>query len=204
MDEVNSFFYEIAKKAKETNKTLVLDEILSSLINGPYSDLENKRIDYNITFEKDLPHNLFVTLSKDNSPFIVGNFSDKIFYLPNFDSILKGGIAHELEHISRGDLSREPEELPECLYGIGFKEEIAEFRHLLPVLVSEVKILALGRKHFSDVERKTDREVIKRGLGKEIYSFRKYCEHAFEKDGRIIHPGYYTSREINELIKRRI
>lgn len=201
MDEVSSFFHEIAINAEETNKTLILDEILSNLINGPYLDLKNEKIDYNITFEEDSPNDLFVTLSKDNNPLIRGNFSDRIFYLPNFDSILKGGIAHELEHISRGDLSRAPEELPECLYGIGLREEIKEFEHFLPVLFNKARILELGKKCFSDIERKTDEGVIKRGLGREIYSFRKYCEYTFGKRGQTIHPGYYTSAKIAELIK---
>lgn len=122
----------------------------------------------------------------------------------DFDLVLRGILGHELSHVIRGDHLTMEESIAWRLYDIGMRESLEGNREFLPIVMDEAKLRKFGEKYFRAMERACDEEAIKRGLGREVYCFRKYLEDVCERLDWGIAKGYYESEDIKNLIERNV
>lgn len=198
--ETKENLIEMGKDSEECLVGMGVERVVEELMEKHYRDVSREDVVFDIYFEGN-DVDLRVVLGEDNVASVRGNLPNELVYRNDFDVIFRGLLGHELAHVVRGDHSMG--ELEGDLYCVGL-DGVESRRVYLPVVIDEIKLGLFGNKKFAEIERAADREAICRGLGREIYESLRYCEYTAQINGRILHPGYYTSKDVLKIIERNV
>lgn len=156
--------------------------LVQNLLENKFRDIKKDKIVVRIEVLDD-PKRLdgIVTKKVSGIYLVMGAIPSELLGSENLESVLRGLLGHELSHIALGDL-----DMP--------KGNFYMMCTSLPIL---------GEKILEMIEKRTDRETVKRGLGKELYQERVYFENFFEQHNLPPQRYYYTSTQLKWLIERK-
>ncbi|MDO8508962.1 MAG: hypothetical protein Q7S27_04730 [Nanoarchaeota archaeon] len=200
MEDEMDFRVGLAEKAIDNVMDIGLNGLVDELCTINFPDLDREKIIVGLEFSDDKFPDVFVSpLFGGDYYHIAGNLPRSLIEKPYCMKVTKGILGHELTHISRGDIKGDETWLRNVLYTVA-SEGFDNYKFLLPAINNEVKDREYVENYFSRIERATDEEAIRRGLGKETYFARKYVENILKNYNARMNSGYHSSEKILRLI----
>ncbi len=152
------------------------EQMVEHLVENHYPELKDYPIHAQLRLERYDSELIEVNLSVGKEfgflYLILGHFPENIEEHPDSESILRGGIAHELSHVVLGHCDA-------------------------PLFSKMTKLPEIGKNFLEFFEKETDMETIKRGLGRDLYNSALYMEQVNGNIGKV----NYTSEEIIKILE---
>ncbi len=202
MEEGESCIKSIRNCAARNIGKIVVKRIMEDLLANNYRDVLDV-LEINIDFSNfQNYYGLYIAPKENGGAFIGGVMPVGLAFREDFNEVIRGSLAHELAHAALKHHKISEDNLSSILYCIGRDKKLDESLRYLPVSVKKEALKKIGDACFARIEHSTDEEVIRRGLGLELYMGRVFCEDFRRQNDGSVQPEYYTSLEIAELVKR--
>ena len=175
------------------------ERVFYDLISHQYSDLRRKDIFVGIGFEdRDFLQTFGGRYSLQvyrpdffSSRYVIdGTLQNELLTLPNYPLLINALLAHELSHIVLEDIDFNLENLLAISLGLFSQDKVSRGPFKFP------------RSIVSRIEKRADRDAVRRGLGKEIYEYARHYEELCRRNGMTVSGLYLSSSEVKRLIER--